>query len=376
MYRSRHNQKPSIDPLSMGFDCILPITSATQTPDPGHRYRPASLPHGERDEHTVVGVTVTSYFDETYPSSASLEDISDPPTELPTSAELSPTPAASRLGFGFDQLSVEPRKNHVTTGLGFTPTMSFAPRPTEVSAWTTIGGITIPPLQNLPSFLTYRPAKTEHPTSSAVASVGSDSTRSPNPFDTIAYPESETTTSSLDPTAAELLRLTSDFSQTTALSPAAAANVLLEYETKLVSSEMESWEENQATAVPPTVSPVALIPAPVARGPESDHCSSFVTGSREGIEKAITCASPLIPSRAPSTIPGSPAQPDTSGVCPSGWIPISSGGGKRIKRWFAAEVIHSYIIAGLVIELRILGGVIASAVEGVGEVVGGVGIRF
>jgi hypothetical protein len=55
-----------------------------------------------------------------------------------------------------------------------------------------------------------------------------------------------------------LLSLTSEFSQATALSPSAAVNVLMDFETQLMSSEMASWEDEQAIAVTYAVPPEAL----------------------------------------------------------------------------------------------------------------------
>jgi hypothetical protein len=68
-----------------------------------------------------------------------------------------PTPAVSPKGFGFGELPLKPHDNRITTGLGFMPKISFAPRPTEASPWPAFDAITIPPAQDLPSFLTHRP---------------------------------------------------------------------------------------------------------------------------------------------------------------------------------------------------------------------------
>jgi hypothetical protein len=34
------------------------------------------------------------------------------------------------------------------------------------------------------------------------------------------------------------------------------------------------------------------------------------------------------------------AKPATTGVCPNGWITISSSGEKRFKAWYAADVLN------------------------------------
>ena len=259
------------------------------------------------------------------------------------------------------KVAINARNNRVTTDLGFTPTISLKPLPTRPSCWFITDEKCIPPP---PDFKTY-----DLP-SSAVTTAAPDSKFPPNPstesaqpYWTIGDPESP------DPTAAELL-----ISQATAAVPAATANVLLDYETELVSSEMASWENNnRATAVTNAVSPLA--PTPVRRqAPPTTavrtttttftvHGPSLATVFRKGVDRDVTCASPLIPASAASSSSRPQARSKATGVCPTGWTAISSGGEKRIKRWFAGEMVQGYVIAGLLIALGLLGGMIVGAVE-------------
>jgi hypothetical protein len=48
----------------------------------------------------------------------------------------------------------------------------------------------------------------------------------------------------------------------------------------------------------------------------------------------------------------------TTGVCPNGWIAISSGGEKRFKAWYAADVLNGYVITAWVIASVVLGGAV------------------
>lgn len=123
-----------------------------------------------REPPTALAVTVTSCVDETNLPSVSPKYVSDHPTGRLTGGESLPIPAASRERFDFGELPLQPRNNHVTTGLGFTPKISFAPRPTEMPL-PTFDAITIPPAQDLPSFLTHRPTTTHHPTSGAMLTL-------------------------------------------------------------------------------------------------------------------------------------------------------------------------------------------------------------
>jgi hypothetical protein len=405
IFRSCHSEKPSHDPLSMEYDCILPISSITQTPQiPVHYdHDEVSRPHEVRDGNIVLTVTVTSYVDETYPSTGSPGDSSDHLTALFTSVEPNPTPA-SLLGFGFDELEIDPRNDRVTTGLGFTPTISLEPRPTAVPGWFTVDGKTIPPP---PGFKTY------HPSSSAVPTVSQDNKWSANPFAesqapywTSARSESDTTTSAPNATAVVLSSLTANFTPPSDHATAAAAKALLNYQSSRVSSEMASWEADQiASAFFHAIAPSAPTPAPrqpppppgtsatakaVTTVPSSaitltsygtlapkdnsiSHGSSFATLSKKEAKRAITCASPLTPV-ALSTASGSQARPEAKGVCPSDWMTISSGGEKRIKAWYAAGAMDGYVVAALVIGLVVLGGAVVRAVEDVREVVDGVGV--
>jgi len=52
------------------------------------------------------------------------------------------------------------------------------------------------------------------------------------------------------------------------------------------------------------------------------------------------------------------AKPATTGVCPNGWIAISSGGEKRVKAWYAADVLNGYVITAWAIASVVLGGAV------------------
>jgi hypothetical protein len=52
---------------------------------------------------------------------------------------------------------------------------------------------------------------------------------------------------------------------------------------------------------------------------------------------------------------------------PDGWKAISSGGEKRIKAWYAADVVRGYVVTGLVIGLGVVGGAVVTAMEDVRE---------
>jgi hypothetical protein len=198
-----------------------------------------------------------------------------------------------------------------------------------------------------------------------------------------------------------LLSLTSEFSQATGPSPAAAVNVLMGFETQFMSSETVSREDEQALAVTYAVPPEALSPVPlqpstteaVTTAPSATKSCpaivlvhpttvcwamgpSFLTLSRTNAERAITCESLLITSAASPSSCGLQNQPETTGVCRRGWIPIWSGGEKRVKRWFSAEVEQGCVVAGLVIGLAMLGGLIMRAVEDVRPVAEGVCVPF
>jgi hypothetical protein len=349
--------KPSKDARYMAPTCIYPIGYTTRTTQIDRHDREASLAYEIREQPTVLTVTITSFVDETHLPSVSPEDISDHPTGRLRGDESLPTPAVSPEGFGFGELPLEPRNNHVTTDLGFMPRISFAPRPTEASLWLTFDATTIPPTQDLPSFLTHRPTTTHHPTSSAKPTLVSGPSWSPNPFAetydpdrAMGYPEPDTTTTTPNATATELLSLTSDFTLATDQGPSAftVANVLLEYESKKVSSELASWKERNA---------------PVSHG------SSFVTLSKEASQKATTSTTSVT-----SGPLGSQPQPEANGVRLNGWRAISSSGERRIKGLYAAGAINGYVVAALVIGLGVLGGAVVSAVEDIGEIVNDVRI--
>ena len=155
------------DARYMGLTCIYPISATTRTTRVDHRNPEAPLAHKMREQPTALAVTVTSCVDETNLPSVSPKYVSDHPTGRLTGGESLPIPAASRERFDFGELPLQPRNNHVTTGLGFMPKISFAPPPTEMPLLT-FDAITIPPAQDLPSFLTHRPTMTHHPTSGAM----------------------------------------------------------------------------------------------------------------------------------------------------------------------------------------------------------------
>lgn len=52
------------------------------------------------------------------------------------------------------------------------------------------------------------------------------------------------------------------------------------------------------------------------------------------------------------------AKPATTGVSPNGWMAISSGGEKRFKAWYAADVLSGYVITAWVIASVVLGGAV------------------
>ena len=127
----------------------------------------------------VLAVTVTSCVGETNLPSVSPEEISGHPTGRLTGDGSLPTRPASPEGLDFGELPLEPRYMIVTTGLGFTPKISFAPCPTKMSPCPTFDVITIPPAQDPPSFLTHRPTTIHHPTSSAMPTPVSSPNWSP-----------------------------------------------------------------------------------------------------------------------------------------------------------------------------------------------------
>jgi hypothetical protein len=45
-------------------------------------------------------------------------------------------------------------------------------------------------------------------------------------------------------------------------------------------------------------------------------------------------------------------------VCPNGWTAITSGAEKRIRAWYAADVLNGHVIAALVIVSVVLGGAV------------------
>lgn len=47
-------------------------------------------------------------------------------------------------------------------------------------------------------------------------------------------------------------------------------------------------------------------------------------------------------------------------LCPNGWTAISLGGEKRIKAWYAADVLNDHIVTALVIWFEVLGGGVLS----------------
>lgn len=402
MLPETHSANPSKDARYMGPTCIYPISYTTRTTQVDHHNREASLAYEIPEQPTVLAVTVTSFVDETRIPSVSPEDISDHPTGRLTGDESLPTPAVSPEGFGFDELPFEPRNNHVTTGLGFMPKISFAPRPTEASLWLTFDAITIPPAQDLPSFLTHRPTTTHHPISSAMPTLVSGPNWSPNPFAetydldwTLGYPEPDTTTTTPNATTTELLSLISDFTPTTDKGPPTFA--LLEYESKRVSLELANWEEGKATVVPPLQASTLAPPQPttaLATSPAEalttipsvtitiarhgtlarrdalvGHGSSFATLSKEASNKATTGAIPV-----DSGPLGSQTQPEANDVRPNSWRAISSSGERRIKGLYADGAMNGCVVAALVIGLGVLGGAVVSAVEDIREIVDGVGI--
>jgi hypothetical protein len=68
---------------------------------------------------------------------------------------------------------------------------------------------------------------------------------------------------------------------------------------------------------------------------------------------------PLAAAAAIDLVPASQAKPATTGVCPNGWIAIPSGGEKRFKAWYAADVLNGHIITAWVIASVVLGGPVA-----------------
>ena len=400
MLREAQSANPSKDARYIDPTCIYPISYTTRTTQVDHDSREASLAYETPEQPTVLTVTVTSFVDETRLPSVSPEDTSNHPTGRLTGDESLPTPALSPEGFGFGEL---PR---ATTGLGFMQKISSAPRSTEASLELAFDAITIPPAQDLLSFLTRRPTTTHHPTSSAIPTLVSGPNWSPNPFAeahdpdwTMGYPEPDTTATP-NATATELLNLTSDFTPATDKEPPtfAAANVLLDYEPKRVSLELANWEEGKAAVVPP---PQASTPAPpqtttaLATSPAKavttiplvtitiarhatlarkdalvSHGSSFATLSKEASNKVTTGAIPV-----DSGPLGSQTQPEANGVRPNGWRAISSSGERRIKGLYADGAMNGYVVAALVIGLGVLGGAVVSAVEDIREIVDGVGIR-
>lgn len=406
MLPETHSANPSKDAGYMGPTCIYPISYTTRTIQVDHHNREASLAYEIPEQPTVLAVAVTSFVDETRLPSVSPEDISDHLTGRLTGDEYLPTPAVSPEGFGFGELPLEPRNNHVTTGLGFMPKISFAPRPTEASLWLTFDAITIPPAQDLPSFLTHCPTTTHHPTSSAMPTLVSGPNWSSNPFAeiydpdwTLGYPEPDTTTTTPNAPTTELLSLISDFAPATDKDPStfAAANVLIEYESKRVSSELANWGEGKATVVPPLQ---ASTPAPpqtataLATSPDEavttipsvtitiarhgtlarrdalvSHGSRFTTLSKEASNKVATGAIPVDSGRL-----GSQTQPEANGVRSNRWRSISSSGERRIKGSYADGAMNGYVVVVLVIGLGVLGGAVVSAVEDIREIVDGVGI--
>jgi hypothetical protein len=196
MLPETHSANPSKDARNKGPTCIYPIGYTTRTTHVGHHNREASLAYEMREQPIVLTVTVTSFADKTRLPSVSPEDISDHPTGRLAGDESLPTPAVSPEGFGFGELPLEPRNTHVATDLSFMPKISFAPRPTEAPLWLTFDAITIPPAQDLPSFLTHHPTTIRHPTSSVKPTLVSDPNWSPSPFAetynpdwTMGYPE-------------------------------------------------------------------------------------------------------------------------------------------------------------------------------------------
>jgi hypothetical protein len=100
----------------MGLTYIYPVSSTTRTTRVDHRNSEVSLAHEMREQPTAVAITVTSCAGETNFPSVSPEEISDHPT-------------------------------------GQSSKISFAPRPTKMFPWPAFDAITIPPAQDLPSFL-------------------------------------------------------------------------------------------------------------------------------------------------------------------------------------------------------------------------------
>jgi len=177
----------------------------------------------------------------------------------------------------------------------------------------------------------------------------------------------------------------------------AAANVLLEYESKRGSLELANWEERKATVVPPlqastpappqTTTALATSPAEAVttiplvmmtiarhgtlarRDTLVNHGFSFATLSKEASNKVTTGATPI-----DSGPLGLRTQPEANGVRPNGWRAISSSGERRIKGLYADGAMNGYVVAALVIGLGVLGGAVVSAVEDIREIVDGVGI--
>jgi hypothetical protein len=117
-----------------------------------------------------------------------------------------------------------------------------------------------------------------------------------------------------------------------------------------------------------------IVTAPAAMTTVPGYGFSFPIVSRKGIDTVTICASLLIPSGASSNSPGSQTFPATSGVSPDGWIPISPGREKRIKRWLATEVVQGYVVARLVIGLEIFRDAIVRAMDIARDVVDGAGV--
>jgi hypothetical protein len=361
VFRSHHSKKPSTHPLPVGYSCIYAVSPTKIPPQMDFYHDKISLPNEVYGGHTVLTVTVTSFVDEMYSSAVSPEDISNHPTAPLISDETLTTPA-SLLGLGFNEISIDPRNIHWTTGLDFTPTLSLVARPTATPGWFIIDGKTIPPP---PGF------KIHPPPGKTVPTVGLDLNWSPNPFAkspglywTLAQADSDTTTTAPDPTAAELPSPTASFTPSTDQPTAAATRVVLNYESSHVSVELASWEANQVTTSPP------LAP----RDDTISHGTGFATLSRQGAEKAVTCASPLTPVAAVTPVSLPQARAERTGVCPNGWNTISSSGERRIKALYADGATHSYVAAALVIGLGVVGGAVVWAMEDVREVVDGVSV--
>jgi hypothetical protein len=343
MFRSHNSKKPSTDPLSMGYNCIYAVGPTKLPPQVDFHHDEMPLPNEVRDEDTVLTITVTSFVDETYSSAVSPEDISNHRTTLLTSDEALST-STPLLGFGFDEISIDARSIHWTTGPGFTPTLSLERRPTAATGRFTVDGKTIPPP---PGFKTY------HPSSEAVPTVAQDLNWPPNPFVeseepywTLAHPNSDATTTAPDSTAVEVSSLTANFPPSTDKPTAAAANILLDYGSSHVSAESASWEVNRVITSPP------LVP----RDDTISQGTGFATLSTQGVEKAVTCASSLTPVAGVAPVTLAQAQAERMGVCPSGWNTISSGGEKRIKAWYVDGATNGYAVAALVIGLGVIGG--------------------